>query len=489
MTREIPPFHRNNSPYLFDDGTGIGPSMVELEARVRSHALRLKRLEIRRLLWIADNGPAWPILELAAMRAGIVLTPLGPDPSWELVRHVTSITGCDVVLTDDPAALEDHLGHGEPVPPTLGARGWRITPEGRVPPIPAETARISITGGNTGDPRGVCHDGATIWGESERLCATLSMTPHDVHLALLPLADPGVARWVIHSALLSGATTVLSPLRSLGLVGDEAGDPIAIAAMIERTAPTILLVTPAILEGWLSTLPGSDPHVRERLRRVITVGAPLPRAVSRHADELGVPVYSGYGLTEAGGIVSMNSPRESLRGTVGRPHAGMTLRVLADGELMVRGASHLGVLDESGFVPAQEECATGDLASIDGNGFLSIQGRKKNRIVTPGGREICPEWIEEILRAQPSIAEAFVFGEDRPYLAAVILPVRGRESQVHGELRGANLRFPEISRLGGWHIYDRPLSHEERTLTPTGRPNRTEIFARCHHLLYDETRT
>ena len=229
---DLPPFPKNDAPYLFDDGTGTGPSMVEFEARVKRHARRLEQLELRRLLWIGDNRPDTPVLELAAMRAGIVTVPLGPDPTWEHIRYVLRVTGADGVLTDTPETLEPHLGHGEPIPATLGGRGWRVHETDPVPSIPPETSRITFTSGVTGAPRGVCHSAAQIWQGAEELEKALQASQYDVHVALLPLSELGAAQWTVHGCLLSAARTLLPSLRRLGLSRNTMPDGAAIARSI-----------------------------------------------------------------------------------------------------------------------------------------------------------------------------------------------------------------------------------------------------------------
>ncbi len=484
----LPTFPRNSAPYLFDDGTGAGPSMVDFEGQVERHAKRLKHLEIERLIWVSDNCSEWPILELAAYRARVVLIPIDSSATWEHLDHLINVTGSDAILTADPDRIEAQLGGGEPLPPTWNCRGWRIPPRGRVPAIPAETARITFTRGVTGPPRGVCHSLDQIWAGARVLHQALKTSRYDAHLALMSLADLGVAQWTMLDPLISGGNSILPPLAPLGLAPGMVPDSQAIHTLISECEPTTLIMTPQILEAWLGVLPPYRPVKFSRLRTVVVVGAPISRPVRRHAKEIGLPIHEGYGLRECGALIAMNTAREQLDGSVGRPLDAYTVRIASDGELWVKGPSSLGTLGLEGFAPAGVECPTGDIAFIDAAGFLSLQGRKKSRIITKAGRKLCPEWIEDALRSQSAIEDAFVFGHDKPRLSAALVPRAGHEAEVGRAFERVNQGLPESARIGSWYLLAEPLSYEARTLTAAGHPNRDEIYARAHQHLYEDPR-
>ena len=123
----------------------------------------------------------------------------------------------------------------------------------------------------------------------------------------------------------------------------------------------------------------------------------------------GLPAYEGYGLSECASVVALNAPGAVREGSVGRvlPHA--TLRIDEAGEIHVRGATMLGYLGEEGASP--EEVATGDLGFINDDGYLYVQGRRKNLLITSLGRNVSPEWVERELLAHTSIGQAVVFGD------------------------------------------------------------------------------
>jgi long-chain acyl-CoA synthetase len=161
------------------------------------------------------------------------------------------------------------------------------------------------------------------------------------------------------------------------------------------------------------------------VRWVISGGAPLGVRLGHFFRGAGIPVLEGWGLTETTAAAAVNRPDAVKIGTVGPPLAGTTVRVADDGELLVRGQhvfdrywadpdATAAVLDADGFLH------TGDLGAIDNDGFITITGRKKEILVTAGGKNVSPAQLEDRLRSHPLIAQAMVLGDRRPYIAALI---------------------------------------------------------------------
>ena len=158
---------------------------------------------------------------------------------------------------------------------------------------------------------------------------------------------------------------------------------------------------------------------------VISGGAPLGTRLGHFFRGAGIPVLEGWGLTETTAAASVNRPVAVKIGTVGPPLAGTTVRVGDDGELLVRGDnvfsrywsdadSTATTRDNDGFLH------TGDLGEIDDDGFVSVTGRKKEILVTAGGKNVSPAQLEDRLRAHPLVSQSMVVGDRRPYIAALI---------------------------------------------------------------------
>ncbi|SDM52349.1 AMP-dependent synthetase/ligase [Actinomyces ruminicola] len=158
---------------------------------------------------------------------------------------------------------------------------------------------------------------------------------------------------------------------------------------------------------------------------IISGGAPLSPRLAHFYRGLGIPVLEGYGLTETVGPIAVNTPRLSKIGTVGPPLPPMAVRISADGEILLRGPS---VFQGYHRDPAATAAAftedgwfrTGDLGSLDRDGYVTITGRAKDVIVTAGGKNVSPAPLEDALRGHPLISQVVVVGEQRPFVSALI---------------------------------------------------------------------
>ncbi|MFJ3983689.1 AMP-dependent synthetase/ligase [Streptomyces fungicidicus] len=162
-----------------------------------------------------------------------------------------------------------------------------------------------------------------------------------------------------------------------------------------------------------------------RVRYAICGGSPLGRRLASFYAGAGIEIFEGYGLTETTGASTVTPPLKPRLGTVGWPLPGTRIRIAADGEVLVGGEHVLrGYWDPQagGVVPAAPDgwLATGDIGELDGEGYLTITGRKKELIITSGGKSVAPAPLENWLRSHPLISQVMVLGDDRPYVSALI---------------------------------------------------------------------
>ncbi|MEU3945870.1 AMP-dependent synthetase/ligase [Streptomyces sp. NPDC029526] len=162
-----------------------------------------------------------------------------------------------------------------------------------------------------------------------------------------------------------------------------------------------------------------------RVRYVISGGSPLGRRLAAFYAGAGIEVFEGYGLTETTGATTITSPERPRLGTVGLPLPGTRVRIAADGEILVAGEHVLrGYWDPraGGVVPAAPDgwLATGDLGQLDDEGHLTLTGRKKELLITAGGKSVAPAPLEDWLRSHPLISQVMVLGDGRPYVTALI---------------------------------------------------------------------
>ncbi|MFH9546954.1 AMP-dependent synthetase/ligase [Streptomyces sp. NPDC051445] len=162
-----------------------------------------------------------------------------------------------------------------------------------------------------------------------------------------------------------------------------------------------------------------------RVRHAICGGSPLGRRLSAFYLGAGIEIYEGYGLTETTGASTVTPPLRPRLGTVGWPLPGTKIRIAADGEILIAGEHVLrGYWDPAagGVVPAAPDgwLPTGDLGELDDEGYLTITGRKKEMIITAGGKSVAPAPLENWLRSHPLISQAMVLGDGRPYVSALL---------------------------------------------------------------------
>ncbi len=263
----------------------------------------------------------------------------------------------------------------------------------------------------------------------------------------------------------------------------------------------------AMLDGLLDHLVRAQVRARfgGRLKAVVSGGAPLNPEVGRFFLALGVPLLQGYGQTEASPVISANRPRRNKVETVGPPLDGVEVRIAEDGEILVRGK-----LVMKGYYKDPEATAaalrdgwlhTGDVGTLDAEGFLSITDRKKDIIVLSGGDNVAPQKIEGVLALEPEIGQAMVYGDRRPHLVALVVPSRELleaassrtglppnspqlaqdpelERAVEAAVARANAKLSSLERIRRVGILTEPFTVENGLMTPTMKLRRTRIVER-----------
>ncbi|MEU5366385.1 AMP-binding protein [Streptomyces sp. NPDC005925] len=162
-----------------------------------------------------------------------------------------------------------------------------------------------------------------------------------------------------------------------------------------------------------------------RVRHAICGGSPLGRRLAAFYAGAGIQIFEGYGLTETTGAATVTPPLKPRLGTVGWPLPGTRIRIAADGEILISGEQVLrGYWDPQagGVVPAARDgwLATGDMGELDDDGYLTITGRKKELLITSGGKSVAPAPLENRLRSHPLISHCLVVGDRRPYVTALL---------------------------------------------------------------------
>ncbi|MCG7525432.1 long-chain fatty acid--CoA ligase [Streptomyces sp. OfavH-34-F] len=242
-----------------------------------------------------------------------------------------------------------------------------------------------------------------------------------------------------------------------------------------------------------------------RIRHAMSGGSGMERRLGLFFAGAGITVYEGYGLTETTAAATANPPERTRYGTVGQPIPGTTVHIADDGEVWVYGdhvfGGYLGHPEATAAVLNDGWLATGDLGSLDEDGYLTITGRKKEILVTSGGKSVSPAALEERVRAHPLVAQCIVVGNDRPFVAALVtldreavehwLTMRGRTTLTPGELVrdpdlemevrravvAANTAVSQAESIRTFRILAHQFSEEHGLLTPSLKLKRKAIEA------------
>ncbi|WP_030162054.1 AMP-dependent synthetase/ligase [Streptomyces sp. NRRL S-244] len=435
-----------------------------------------------RLAIMARTTYEWTLLDFAAWAAGLVTVPIYPTSSALQARWIIQDSGAVACAVEDTAQARiisaeranlPWLAHlwefdtgavarlvkaGEDLPDAVvHARRSVRTPD--------SAATLIYTSGTTGQPKGCVITHANFFAEADNAVELLhpvfksASTEAASTLLFLPLSHV-FGRMVAVGCMRARVRLGHAPsIQTEELLADLAG-----------FRPTFLLAIPYVLEKVYNTArataermgrassfdraariaqrygeivegrtPGVslraaralyDPLVYRRIRAalggrvryILSGGSPLGRRLAAFYTGAGVEVFEGYGLTETTGATTVTPPLKPRLGTVGWPLPGTAVRIADDGEVLLRGRhvfagywnSANAVVGGGGWF------ATGDIGELDGEGYLTITGRKKDLIITSGGKNVAPAPMEDWLRAHPLVGQCMVVGDNRPYVVALI---------------------------------------------------------------------
>lgn len=234
-----------------------------------------------------------------------------------------------------------------------------------------------------------------------------------------------------------------------------------------------------------------------RVKFIGSGGAPLAREVHEFFEDVGVPILEGWGLTETSAAACISTLEHRRIGTVGRPLPGTEIRIADDGEILIRGPGVFqgyykndlatkDAFDDEGWFK------TGDIGGMSRDGFLSITDRKKDLLITSGGKNVAPQPLENELKRSPFVSQAVVIGDRRPYLTALLgLDPEMKDSLSEKELSAAleahlhklNSALPGFEQIKKFELIPGEMTIESGELTPTLKVKRRVVNERYAHLI------
>ncbi len=471
-----------------------------------------------RVAQLSENRYEWIIADLAIQMAGAIHVPIhapltGVQAAWQ-IQH----SGAKVLLLSGPAqaaklaavseglaevqcvsyevCLELLFGRKIALLAELQAKadlsqGIEAACQSRKTAAADSLMTILYTSGTTGEPKGVM---LTQGNLASNACATIEAfgyRPNQLRLNFLPLSHIFARTCDLYCWIAEGSQLALAESRETVIADCQAVRPTCLngvpyfydkvyRGLCEKGVQNV----PGILKGALGGA----------IETCCAGGAALPDHLYDYYHAQGVPLLQGYGLSESSPVITISTDKHHRRGSCGRPIPGVEVRIADDGEILTRGPHVMTGYYQNDAATAEVLSggwlATGDLGRLDGDGFLYITGRKKEILVTSGGKNIAPVYLESLLTEDPLILQALIVGDGRSYLAALIVPnqeLLAAELARRGSDDAAALFRERIDqRLASVSQYEqvrkfvllpRPFSIEAGELTPKLSLRRQEIAA------------
>jgi long-chain acyl-CoA synthetase len=417
-----------------------------------------------RVAILAENRHEWLVADMAILSIGAVNVPLHAPLSpaqvkfqlddagvrWIFVSNLSQHAKIEQIRADfpdlhgiifDTASWQGFLQRGRSASPEikneLARRMASLKPD--------DLATIIYTSGTTGNPKGVMLTHGNLHSNALAFTQVSPFGPDSVFFNWLPFSHIYARTVDIYVTLFVGATLCLA---------DSAETAVA---NIMEIQPTNLSGVPRFYEKVLAAAQDADPAImKKKLHGIFgpridflgSGGAPLPVAIAKAYQNVGLLLLQGYGLTESSPVISFNRKDCHKIESVGQPIPGVEVRIGADGEVLTRGPHVMKGYWKNPAATAESLIDgwlhTGDLGRLDDEGFLHITGRKKELLVLSNGKKVVPSQIESLLMADPCIDQVVVYGEGRNFLSALVVPHQGNLTKVMSLPGAPSMSDPKV---------------------------------------------
>lgn len=433
-----------------------------------------------RAMVFGDNAVEWAAAALGIQAAGGVMVPVYPATTREQLAYLVSKSDARFIFVDGKgASVADGMG----VPLIDWTAGLPEATSVALPEIDLEQPGLMLfTSGTSGPPKGVplTHHAVGANARDWLTCFAPAVTEGDTDLLWLPMSHIyGFGEMCLGNTL--GWTTWLS-------------SPKRVMDDMPRVRPHVFMSVPSVWEklGRAAEEGRLEAQTGGRIRFCLSGGAGLKVAVKERLQAHGLTVYEGYGLTEASPTLTLNRPGAVRFDTVGKPLPSVDLRLAADGEIEARGPNifqgyHGNPQATAEAFTADGWLKTGDIGRFTDDGFLQIVDRKKDILVTRGGKNIAPANIERRFGDAALIDHLVVYGDGHKYLVAGVWPNAAAmaaladegtpEQLVARAVERVNAGLMRVQTIKKFKIFDAPLTVESGLLTATLKVKRKAVYA------------
>ena len=434
-----------------------------------------------------DNGDVWLQIDRYATELGWIVLPVPHFFSAKQIHHMVEQGGIDCVWCHQSCLiLWQNLGFAVEQNASDAERNLYFlskTNAVKSAELPIGTHKVTFTSGTTSEPKGVCLSQNHLLTVGKSLALATAHLGLTKHISLLPysvLLENVAATYANHYAQLE---LVSLPLAEVGMIGSGKLDvTVMLHAIVKHQADSMIMM-PQMLKQLVSYLI-ENPKDLSFIKFIAIGGAVCSEQLINSAHKLGLPVYQGYGISECGSVIHLNT-QNNAAGSVGYSLVHCETSLTDDGEVLVKGPRFLGYLGQpdssDNHGDDQQLFKTGDIGRYDEAGNLYIIGRKKNIIISSFGRNILPDWIEGELLAIAGIHQTAVYGEAQPFLSALCATTLST-AQLNDQVARLNETLPDYARIIK-AVKVPPFTVANDQMTASGKLKHPQIFNHYKNLL------
>jgi long-chain acyl-CoA synthetase len=485
--------HRDRARFQVRDGNAWVPvTWGQFATQIRGVARWLVEHELEpgdRVAIFANNSVAWAAAALGVQTAGGVFVPIYPASTPEQVAYILEHAEIRFAFVGPELAAKLELAHPKCEVIAIGDPAFALAADRDAAAATHVDARLGAldldqpgmmlyTSGTSGNPKGVplTHRNVGRNGADWLECNAPLLADDDRDLLWLPMSHIFGFGELCAGNLLGWETYLATPANVLDL--------------LPGVAPNVFMSVPAYWEKIARAIAGSNLETVTggRMRFCLSGGAGLKLEIKQQLHAAGLLVIEGYGLTETSPTLTLNRPAAFRFDTVGKALPSVELKLDDDGEILARGENVF-----SGYYKDPEATAsaftpdgwfrTGDVGRWTDDGFLQIVDRKKDILVTAGGKNIPPANVEARFVDDPVIERVVVYGDARPYLVAAVwlrpdVPASERATLAAKSVESVNAQLARYETIKRHFIAEAPLTVEDGTLTSSLKLRRKAVYER-----------